>query len=108
MIGASQPASRRRFLISGNAAAASGMLTVTRTSSEPAWASSRHCFVVAATSAVSVLVIDWTTIGAPPPTWILPTFTATVVWRFWGIRNIVANWGTEALVGAGRACSAGE
>src|ERR1700728_4044909 len=108
MIGASQPASRRRFLISGNAAAASGMFTVARTSSEPAWASSRHCFVVAATSAVSVLVIDWTTTGAPPPTWIFPTLTPTVLWRFWGIWNIVANWGTRALVGAGGSWSASE
>ena len=34
-------------MISGTAAAASGMFTVMRTSSEPAWASSRHCCVVA-------------------------------------------------------------
>jgi hypothetical protein len=34
----------------------------------------RTCATVAATSAVSVLVIDWTTIGAPPPTATLPTF----------------------------------
>ena len=36
---------------------------------------------VAATSAVSVDVIDWTTTGAPPPTVTFPTFTATVSWR---------------------------
>ena len=79
MIGASQPASSKALLDFGTAAAASGMFTVMRTSSEPAWASSRHCCVVAATSAVSVLVMDCTTTGAPPPTWILPTFTPTVL-----------------------------
>ena len=45
------------------AAAASGTLTVQRTISEPASASSKVCLRVAATSAVSVLVMDWTTIG---------------------------------------------
>ena len=52
----------------GTAAAASSVLTVTRTSSEPARASAWTCSAVASTSAVSVLVIDCTTIGAPPPT----------------------------------------
>jgi hypothetical protein len=33
-------------------------------------------------SAVSVLVMDCTITGAPPPTWILPTFTPTVLCRF--------------------------
>ena len=51
----------------GTAAAASSRSTVTRTSSEPARASAATCRAVASTSAVSVLVIDWTTIGAPPP-----------------------------------------
>src|SRR5712692_8866698 len=81
MTGPSQPASSRRCLISGTAAAASGTLTVTRTISDPACASSMHCFAVPTTSAVSVLVIDWTTTGAPPPTWIGPTLTPTVAWR---------------------------
>jgi hypothetical protein len=40
-----------------------------------------HCFAVDATSAVSVFAIDWTTTGAPPPTWTLPTRTPTVRWR---------------------------
>src|ERR1700735_2532389 len=83
MSGTSQPASSRRFLISGTAAAASGIFTVMRTSSEPACASSRHCCAVEAMSTVSVLVMDCTTTGAPPPTWILPTFTPTVLCRFW-------------------------
>ena len=56
----------------GTAAADSGLLTVTRTSSEPARHSSATCLTVPATSAVSVLVIDCTTTGWPPPTTTLP------------------------------------
>jgi len=63
--------------IRGIAAAASGVFTVRRTSSEPARHSSATCFTDAATSAVSVLVIDCTTTGAPPPTATPPTMT----WR---------------------------
>ena len=77
-----QPASSMRWRISGTAAAASGMFTVMRTISEPASASAMHCAAVPAASVVSVLVIDWTTTGAPPPTWTapgpLPTRTPTV------------------------------
>ena len=62
----------------GTAAAASSRSTVMRTSSEPARASAATCWAVASASAVSVLVIDCTTTGAPPPTVTLPTFTATV------------------------------
>ena len=51
----------------GTAAAASALFTVTRTISEPARASAATCCTVAAMSAVSVLVIDCTTIGASPP-----------------------------------------
>jgi hypothetical protein len=58
-------------------AAASGVLTVMRTSSEPARASASTCSAVASASAVSVLVIDWTTMGAPPPMRTSPTAT----WR---------------------------
>src|SRR5262245_2636081 len=57
------------------------MLTVIRTSSDPARASSMHCWVVALTSAVSVFAMDWTATGAPPPTMTLPTGTPTVEWR---------------------------
>ena len=78
MSGAVQPASSMRRLISGTAAAASGTLTVIRTSSDPASASSMHCVAVPRASAVSVIVIDWTTTGAPPPTVTDPTFTGTV------------------------------
>ena len=69
-------------MISGTAAAASGMLTVIRTMSEPARASSMHCVAVDLMSTVSVFDMDWTTTGAPPPTWTGPTFTPTVAWRF--------------------------
>ena len=53
------------------------MFTVTRTNSEPAWASAITWLTVAATSAVSVLVMDWTAMGWFPPTLIFPTLTAT-------------------------------
>ena len=52
----------------GTAAAASSRSTVMRTISEPARASAATCRAVSSTSAVSVLVIDCTTMGAPPPT----------------------------------------
>src|SRR5215204_1418990 len=80
-----------RRLISGTAAAASGTFTVTRTISEPASASSTHCCAVEAASAVSVIVIDWTTTGAPPPTWTFPTRTPTVLCSFTVL--IVVLWG---------------
>jgi hypothetical protein len=47
--------------MAGTAAAAAAEFTVTRTSSDPASASARTWATVAATSAVSVFVIDWTT-----------------------------------------------
>src|SRR5205807_8032540 len=51
------------------------VLTVRRTSSDPARASACTCRTVPSMSAVSVLVIDCTTIGAPPPTRTGPTET---------------------------------
>src|SRR5438034_236035 len=56
----------------GTAAAASSLLTVRRTSSDPARASEATCSTVEATSAVSVLVMDCTTTGASEPTRTLP------------------------------------
>jgi len=53
--------------MAGTAAAASGVLTVMRTSSEPASASSLTWMAVPMTSTVSVLVMDWTRTGASPP-----------------------------------------
>src|SRR5215467_15524868 len=87
MMGAVQPASRMRFLISGTAAAASGTFTVQRTISEPASANSTVCLKVDSMSAVSVLVIDWTTIGALLPTWTCPTFTPYVLRRGWRVAD---------------------
>src|SRR5579871_5445187 len=89
MIGALQPAASSRFLISGTAAAASGTFTVQRTISEPASDSSIVCLNVDSISAVSVLVIDCTTIGAPPPTLTWPTFTPYVFRR--GCREAAAS-----------------
>ena len=63
MMGTPTPRSSNRSTIAGIAAADSSLFTVTRTSSLPAPASSAAWRTVASTSAVSVLVIDWTTIG---------------------------------------------
>ncbi len=60
---------------SGSAAASSRLGTATRTTSAPASASARICASVPAVSLVSVVVIDWTTMGAPPPMGTLPTRT---------------------------------
>src|SRR2546428_38391 len=64
--------------MSGTARAASSLFTVTRTSSEPAWWRARTWATVPSTSAVSVLVIDWTTIGWAEPTGTPPTEAVTV------------------------------
>src|SRR6266480_6143485 len=64
--------------IAATARAASGVFTVTRTSSLPAACKARTCAAVAAASAVSVLVIDWTTIGWALPTGTPPTLTVTL------------------------------
>src|SRR5579864_6992663 len=85
------PRLRRPSRICGTAAAASSRSTVMRTSSEPARVSAATWAMVPAMSAVSVLVIDCTTIGAPPPTATWPTMTCVVLCRalgpatsFWG------------------------
>src|SRR5262249_52818233 len=67
--------------MSGTARAAASVLTVTRTSSLPAAWSAITCATVAGTSAVSVLVIDCTTIGWPLPTFTPSTSTTTVFLR---------------------------
>ena len=59
----------------GSASASSSFGTATRTISQPALASAAICAVVAGTSWVFVSVIDWTTTGAPPPSWMPPTLT---------------------------------
>src|SRR5580692_10631657 len=59
--------------IAGNAAVDASSGHETRTMSAPASSSARTWAMVAAASAVSVLVIDWTLIGASPPTSTEPT-----------------------------------
>jgi hypothetical protein len=78
MIGTSTPCIARRSTIRGTAAADSGLLTVTRTISEPARQSCATWRAVDSTSAVSVLVIDCTTTGASPPTRTPPISTCRV------------------------------
>ena len=65
----------------GTAAAASGVLTVMRTISEPASASSLTWMAVPITSTVSVLVIDCTRTGALPPTVTTREPQTTRAWR---------------------------
>ena len=73
--------------MSGTAAAAASLLTVMRTSSLPACARAATWSAVASASAVSVLVIDWTTMGAAEPTATPPTSTSGVVRRVGAVRR---------------------
>src|SRR5438270_909484 len=68
MMGTRNPCLSSCSTMWGTAAAASSLLTVTRTSSDPARARAAHCWTVEGMSAVSVLVIDCTTTGASEPT----------------------------------------
>src|SRR6266498_3566007 len=70
-----------RATIVSSATASLSRGTATRTSSQPASTIASICSSVASTSLVSVLVIDCTTTGAPPPTGTRPT----QIWRFDGI-----------------------
>src|SRR5215471_19269268 len=78
------PSFRKPSRMWGTASAASSRSTVMRTISEPARDSAATCSTVLATSAVSVLVIDCTTIGVPPPTATLPIMTFVVLCRVLG------------------------
>src|SRR5580704_3089737 len=116
MMGTRKPCLSSSSTMRGTAAAASSLLTVTRTSSDPARARAAHCCTVEGTSAVSVLVMDCTTIGASEPTRTPPTTTVTVFLRGMiameasilpcGIRTWdVGCWSNQALdldLGAGR------
>src|SRR5688500_4545304 len=84
MIGTATPSRSSSSTIPGTAAAASSLLTVTRTSSLPARANAATCRTVAAASAVSVLVMDCTTMGWPDPTGTPPTRAVTVDRRMAG------------------------
>ena len=59
--------------IAGSASASGRPGTATRAISQPAASSRVICSSVAATSLVSVRVIDWTATGAPPPMGTPPT-----------------------------------
>src|SRR5579863_5362637 len=81
MMGTRMPCLSSCSTMCGTAAAASSLLTVTRTNSEPARASAAHCCTVEGMSAVSVLVMDCTTIGASDPTRTPPTTAVRVFLR---------------------------
>ena len=85
---ARRPSAPRRSRMRGTALAASSRSTVMRTISEPARARSAVWRAVASTSAVSVLVIDCTTMGALPPMTTPPTLTGMEARR--GARRSVA------------------
>src|SRR6185295_3570257 len=68
-------------LISPSFSAASRTGTAQRTMSQPAASSDQISSRVACTSRVSVLVIDCTVIGAPPPTLTLPTCSCLLLRR---------------------------
>ena len=65
------------WAISGSASASSWLGHATRTMSQPDAVSSAICWSVVFTSAVRVVVIDWTEIGWSLPTPTLPTW----IWR---------------------------
>src|SRR6266498_3318920 len=67
--------------ISGSASASSCDGQATRTMSQPDAVSSAICCSVAFTSAVTVVVIDCTEIGAPPPTGTACLPLPTMIWR---------------------------
>src|SRR3954468_23505837 len=103
MIGTSMPRLSSCSTMCGTAEAASSLLTVTLTSSEPARARDATCSTVEATSAVSVLVMDCTTTGASDPTRTLPMVQLT------DLRRTIVAMGKFSLaesVGALGSCTA--
>src|SRR5690242_18467942 len=72
------------------ASASSQCGTATRTMSTPAATSDAICWRVALTSAVLVVVIDWTRIGASPPTVTGPTEICRDFRRFVSMLNSVS------------------
>src|SRR5688572_23578342 len=96
MMGTRQPNLSSVSIIFGTAAAACSVFTVTRTSSEPACARASVWLTVAGTSTVSVLVIDWMTIGCSPPTLTPPTSTTTAFRR--GLTAIDPPWNLDVNI----------
>ena len=76
--------------IAGRASASSCEGTATRTIWQPAAVNSAICCSVAFTSAVSVVVIDCTVTGAPPPTATPPTSSCRLARRDAGGRGAAA------------------
>src|SRR5215510_5708936 len=70
-----------RLTISGRASADLSSGTATRTTSQPASARRWIWSIVAGTSHVMVVVMDWTTTDAPPPICTPPTLTGRVCAR---------------------------
>src|SRR6476660_8946572 len=82
-------------LIFGRAAAASISGTATRITSHPTSSNWRICAIVAATSRVSVDVIDCTDTGASPPILTRPTRICLVFRR---VMNIIVNCPARLLI----------
>src|SRR5499426_4239708 len=86
--------------MSGRASASSWEGTATRTIWQPVAVSSAICWSVAFTSAVSVVVIDCTDTGAPPPTGTACLPLPTMIWR--DLRRVAsgsrAGWGIPRSV----------
>ena len=78
---APQPAAVRPARMSFKQRAACTFGAVTRTISQPTSARATDWRTVAATSWVSLVVIDWTRMGLEPPTPTLPTRTSRVARR---------------------------
>src|SRR5215467_10519764 len=98
MMGTWMPCLSSSSTMGATAAAASSLLTVTRTSSDPARARAATCLTVEVMSAVSVLVIDCTTTGAALPTRTPPIGAVTVFLRWIGAMETLfyhAIWGED-------------
>src|SRR4051812_207199 len=81
-----------------SASASSQCGTATRTISQPVATSAAICWSVALTSAVFVVVIDWTDTGASPPTSTEPTRIFRVALRFASISSSFPRAGSFAEV----------
>jgi hypothetical protein len=82
-------------LIAPRASAASESSTAQRTSSQPASANAVICCVVAGMFRVSVLHMDWTEQGAPPPMEIVPM-------RIWRVIFFITGYSSEKVPGKSR------
>src|SRR5438034_872697 len=97
MSGTSMPMRSSCSRMYGTCAAASGVLTVMRTSSEPAMANSFTWMAVPMASCVSVFVIDWIRTGASPP---MVTTRAPHSARAWRERRALGDAGSIGRQGS--------